>query len=121
MFIAKLIAASLANVRRTGSTFPALQVPMEAAGEYTDPFKLQYVAGHDNINTTIHTLQPRGDRSRNCLCGWDTAAAGDSCRMQRSVQNPVQMDTPSDAGLAKILSTWLLQRAEVVELADTPS
>ena len=40
---------------------------------------------------------------------------------KRSVQTPVQLDTPSDADLAKILSTWQLQRAEVVELADTPS
>jgi hypothetical protein len=28
---------------------------------------------------------------------------------------------PSDADLAKLLSAWQLQRAEVVELADTPS
>jgi hypothetical protein len=28
---------------------------------------------------------------------------------------------PSDADIAKILSAWQLQRAEVVELADTPS
>ena len=40
---------------------------------------------------------------------------------KRSAKNPVQLDTSSDADLAKILSTWQLQRAEVVELADTPS
>jgi hypothetical protein len=38
-----------------------------------------------------------------------------------SVQNPVQLDTPSDADLAKILNAWQLHSAEVVELADTPS
>jgi hypothetical protein len=40
---------------------------------------------------------------------------------KRSVQNPVQLDTPPDADLAKILNAWQLHSAEVVELADTPS
>jgi hypothetical protein len=40
---------------------------------------------------------------------------------KRSVQNPVQSELPSEADLAKILNAWQLQRAEVVELADTPS
>jgi hypothetical protein len=40
---------------------------------------------------------------------------------KRSVQNPVQSDMPSDADIAKLLSTGNLQIAEVVELADTPS
>ena len=35
---------------------------------------------------------------------------------KRSEQNPVQLDTPSDADLAKMLSTSQLQPAEVVEL-----
>ena len=29
------------------------------AGEYTDPFTLQYVAGHDNIKTTMRYVHPR--------------------------------------------------------------
>jgi len=29
------------------------------AGEYTDPFTLQYVAGHDNIKTTMRYAHPR--------------------------------------------------------------
>jgi hypothetical protein len=37
------------------------------------------------------------------------------------VQNPVQSGLPSDADLAKLLRAWQLHRAEVVELADTPS
>jgi hypothetical protein len=41
--------------------------------------------------------------------------------MQKVGATPAQLDTSSDADLAKILSTWQLQRAEVVELADTPS
>lgn len=31
------------------------------AGEYTDPFTLQYVAGHDNIKTTMRYVHPRED------------------------------------------------------------
>jgi hypothetical protein len=37
------------------------------------------------------------------------------------VQNPVQLETPSQDDLAKLLITDNLQSAEVVELADTPS
>jgi hypothetical protein len=37
------------------------------------------------------------------------------------VQNPVQSEMPSDADLAKLLNTFNLSPAEVVELADTPS
>ena len=29
------------------------------AGDYTDPFTLQYVAGHDNIKTTMRYVHPR--------------------------------------------------------------
>jgi integrase len=29
------------------------------AGEYADPFTLQYVAGHDNIKTTMRYVHPR--------------------------------------------------------------
>ena len=39
----------------------------------------------------------------------------------KSVQNPVQLETPSPDELAKLLITGNLQSAEVVELADTPS
>ena len=41
----------------------------------------------------------------------------------KSVQNPVRLEMPSADELAKMtsLSTGNLQRAEVVELADTPS
>jgi hypothetical protein len=40
---------------------------------------------------------------------------------KRSVQNPVQSGLPAKDEVAKILSAWQLPRAEVVELADTPS
>jgi integrase len=31
------------------------------AGEYTDPFILQYVAGHDNIKTTMRYVHPQAN------------------------------------------------------------
>jgi hypothetical protein len=40
---------------------------------------------------------------------------------KRSVQNPVQLEMPSQDDFAKLLVTSNLQTAEVVELADTPS
>jgi hypothetical protein len=32
---------------------------LTGAGEYTDPFTLQYVAGDDNIKTTTRPVHPR--------------------------------------------------------------
>ncbi len=40
---------------------------------------------------------------------------------KKSVQNPVQLEMPSQAEVAKLLINSNLQSAEVVELADTPS
>jgi hypothetical protein len=31
------------------------------AGEHTDPFTLQYVAGHDNIKTTMRYVHPQAN------------------------------------------------------------
>ena len=42
-------------------------------------------------------------------------------RVHKSVQNPVQLEMPSPDELAKLLITSNFHRAEVVELADTPS
>jgi len=39
------------------------------AGEYTDPFTLQYVAGHNNIKTYMRYVHPRERRLRNCCAG----------------------------------------------------
>ena len=92
------------------------------AGEHTDPFTLQYVAGHDNIKTTMRYVHPREDAVEKLfvrLGNLSRPETGVECK--RSVQNPVQSETPSDTDLVKILSTLGLQRAEVVELADTPS
>jgi len=92
------------------------------AGEYTDPFTLQYVAGHDNIKTTMRYVHPREAAVHKLferLADFQRAEERVVCK--KSVQNPVQLEMPSPDELAKLLITSNLQSAEVVELADTPS
>ena len=92
------------------------------AGEYTDPFTLQYVAGHDNIKTTMRYVHPREDAVEKLFARLGKLPRPETrVECKRSVQNPVQSELPSDTDLAKLLSAWQLQSAEVVELADTPS
>jgi len=92
------------------------------AGEYTDPFTLQYVAGHDNIKTTMRYVHPREAvvhklfaRLADLQQREERVACGDS------VQNPAQLEMPSPDELVKLLISHDLRSAEVVELADTPS
>jgi hypothetical protein len=92
------------------------------AGEYTDPFTLQYVAGHDNIKTTTRYLHPREEAVEKLFARLGNLQRPEGrVECKRSVQNPVQSEMSSDSDLAKLLSTCNLQAAEVVELADTPS
>jgi len=92
------------------------------AGEYTDPFTLQYVAGHDNIKTTMRYVHPREEAVRKLfvrLGGLERPEAG--VDWQGWVQNPVQWKTPSGENVGNSLIPCTFQPAEVVELADTPS
>jgi hypothetical protein len=92
------------------------------AGEYTDPFTLQYVAGHDNIKTTMRYVHPREAAVHKLFARLsELQRPEDRIVCKHSVQNPVQSEMPSPAELAKFLITGNLQTAEVVELADTPS
>jgi hypothetical protein len=92
------------------------------AGEYTDPFTLQYVAGHDNIKTTMRYVHPREDAVEKLFARLGNLPRPEArVECQRSVQNPVQSEMPSDTDFAKLLTTSNLIPAEVVELADTPS
>jgi integrase len=92
------------------------------AGEYTDPFTLQYVAGHDNIKTTMRYVHPREAAVHKLFARLaDLQRPEQRIACEKSVQNPVQLEMPSEDELAKLLITSNLQRAEVVELADTPS
>jgi len=54
------------------------------AGEYTDPFTLQYVAGHDNIKTTMRYVHPREEAVEKLFVRLgESGAAGGACRMQK--------------------------------------
>ncbi len=83
---------------------------------------MQYVAGHDNIKTTMRYVHPREAAVHKLFARLaDLQRPEDCIACNKSVQNPVQLEMPSQDELAKVLSTGSLQRAEVVELADTPS
>ncbi len=126
-----MLEEQIAQIRKKITTHPdaglyALRqtFPTEA-GWYTDPFTLQYVAGHDNIKTTMRYVHPREAGVQKLV-----VRRADLQRPQRpkerveckkSVQNPVQLEMPSDADVVELLSKCRLQSAEVVELADTPS
>ena len=123
-----ILESQMTRVRKKISTHPdaglhALRHTfLTEAGEYTDPFTLQYVAGHDNIKTTMRYVHPREDAVEKLFARLGNLPRPETrVECKRSVQNPVQSELPSEADLAKILSAWQLQRAEVVELADTPS
>jgi integrase len=54
------------------------------AGEHTDPFTLQYVAGHDSIKTTMRYVHPREDAVEKLFfAAGQPATPGESCRMQK--------------------------------------
>ena len=92
------------------------------AGEYTDRFTLQYVAGHDNIKTTMRYVHPQEAAVQKLFARLaDLQPPEERSACNKSVQNPVQLEMPSQDELAKLLITGNLQSAEVVELADTPS
>jgi hypothetical protein len=61
------------------------------AGKYTDPFTLQYVAKHDNIETTMRYVHPQANTVQSCLADWaDPVLDNGEARSERSVQHPVQ-------------------------------
>ena len=68
------------------------------AGEHTDPFTLQYVAEHDNIERLCAMFTLRPMRFSSSFCGWPTFAGSSSPRGEsgsaESVQNPVQSQSP---------------------------
>ena len=98
------------------------RVVLTEAGEHTDPFTLQYVAGHDNIKTTMRYVHPRQDAVERLLARLGSLPKPEmQMHCAGSAQNRVQSELASDTDLAKLLSALGLQCAEVVELADTPS
>jgi len=75
------------------------------AGEHTDPFTLQYVAGHDTIKTTMRYVHSREDAVEKLFARPGNLPRPEThVECKRSVQNPVQSGLPSDDDLAKMLS-----------------
>jgi integrase len=65
------------------------------AGEYTDLFTLQYVAGHDNIKTTMRYVHPREDAVEKLFARLGNLPRPETrVECKRSVQNPVQSELP---------------------------
>jgi integrase len=97
------------------------------AGQHTDPFTLQYVAGHDNIKTTMRYVHPQAEaveRLFERLGDREPAPSKDAvvpAGSTGSAQKPAHSLTPSEDAIAKSFTLNSLQSAEVVELADTPS
>jgi len=108
------------------------------AGEHTDPFTLQYVAGHDNIKTTMRYVHPRAEAVEKLFVRLGDLERPENIQssetlVQESVQHPVQPGCekpvqnrvqwlePSEQVISKLLEKSSLLKAEVVELADTPS
>ena len=65
------------------------------AGEYTDPFTLQYVAGHDNIKTTMHYVHPREAAVPQTVyvAGRFAAARGAGCVQRVGAKSGASWDT----------------------------
>lgn len=56
----KLAVIRLSSIRMPDFTLCATRFLTEA-GEHTDAFRLQYIAGHDSIKTTICYVHPRAE------------------------------------------------------------
>jgi hypothetical protein len=83
---------------------------------------LQYVAGHDNIKTTMRYVHPREEAVEKLFVRLGNLERPEGrVECTRSVQNPVQWKTSPDVNIGNSLIGCNLQPAEVVELADTPS
>ena len=62
---------------------------LTAACEYADPFTLQYVAGHDNIKTTMRYVHPREDAVKRLFVRLGNLPRSETrVECKRSVQNP---------------------------------
>jgi hypothetical protein len=65
----------IGQIRKKINTHPdaGLDAPrhtfLTKAGECTDPFTLQYIAGHDNIKIGCVTYTAREETVENCLRG----------------------------------------------------
>lgn len=65
---------------------------------------MQYVAGHDNIKTTMRYVHPREAAVQKLFARLaDFERPEEGIARQKSVQNPVQLEMPSQGAIAKLL------------------
>jgi hypothetical protein len=97
------------------------------AGTYTDPFTLQYVAGHDSIKTTMRYVHPQANTVHKLFVhmaegdGLDKLPVSAMPKMQTLGAKMGAVRRAISSDIYKSLKPVSLQSAEVVELADTPS
>jgi integrase len=65
-------------------------------GEYTDPFTLQYVAGHDNIKTTMRYVHPQANAVHKLFV-----------RLSEIDREKMPVGIPSACGRCKIRCSWI--------------
>jgi len=73
----KIHAHSDAGIHACRHTF------LTEAGKYTDPFTLQYVAGHDSIKTTMRYVHPQEDTVETlCVRLASARRGGEFCALE---------------------------------------
>lgn len=58
------------------------------AGEFTDPFTLRYVAGHDNIKTTMRYVHPRKEAVQKLFVRLGRLKRPEPTTVEKSVRDP---------------------------------
>jgi integrase len=64
------------------------------AGEHTDPFTLQYIAGHDNIKTTMRYVHPQANAVHTLFARLATLESGKVYASGQVQKVVTKMDTP---------------------------
>jgi integrase len=89
IFLLKYSVADHAGLHAMRHTF------LTEAGEYTDPFTLQSVVGHDNIKTTMRYVHPREAAVHKLLPDWQAwsglriaSRATSRCKIRCSLESP---------------------------------
>ena len=74
----------------------ALYIQNSKRATTTDPFTLQYVAGHDNIKTTMRSVYSREAAVHTLFARLaDLQRPEERIAGKKSMQNPVQLEIPS--------------------------
>ena len=98
-----MLDEQIGQVQKTTRTHPDASLhalrhtSLTEAGEHTDPLTLQYVAGHDNIKTTMSYAHPREAAVDKLFARLADLGPEGGIACNKSVQNPVQTEIASRA------------------------